>query len=61
MNYSVAMVAGCMPPEVDCGDALTHATPSDGDSCLGFSSTCTPEGWSLGCPDREMETWVECF
>lgn len=37
---------GCMPNDVDCGDAITFAAPADDPAdCWMFRNTCTPTGW----------------
>ena len=37
----------CMSVEMGCGDAITYAQNPDSGECWWFSSTCTPEGWTI--------------
>lgn len=52
---------GCMPVDVDCGDALTPAKDPSG-QCYWFPSTCVPDGWEsfFGTSECEVGDYRLC-
>lgn len=48
---------GCMDAGIDCGAAITYAeSPETPGECYGFTSTCTPDGWS----ECSLGSYPEC-
>ena len=44
-----------MESEIDCGMAMTWASGPEG-TCMEFTSTCIPDGWSICNPLDSCET-----